>query len=95
MHHGCDAVIGGQDDVARLVAILTRVAGPDRTPDRVGPETPINEGGFWLDSADLLEVLLACEVAFSVDLDPSAVFADGSALTVTRLMDAVHRSKGR
>jgi len=88
-------VMGEQDDVARLVAILTQVAGPDRTPDGVGSETPINEGGFWLDSADLLEVVLACEEAFSVDLDPSAVFADGSALTVARLMDAVGAAKRR
>jgi acyl carrier protein len=95
MRHGRDTVTGEAEDIARLVAILTRVAGPDRTPDRVGPETPINEGGFWLDSADLLEVVLACEVAFSVDLDPSAFFADGSALTVTRLMDAVHGARRR
>lgn len=95
MHHGHDAVREGQDDVARLVAILTRVAGPDRTPDRVGPETLINEGGFWLDSADLLEVVLACEDAFSVNLDPATVFADGSALTVTGIMDAIHRAPRR
>jgi hypothetical protein len=39
--------------------------------------------------------VLACEEAFSVDLDPSAVFADGSALTVARLMDAVDAARRR
>ena len=83
------------DDLARVVTILTQVAGPDRTPTPVGPDTPIADGGFWLDSADLLEVVLACEEAFSVALDPSSFFTDGSALTVARLMDAVDGARRR
>ena len=80
---------GAAHDVARLIGILTEIAGPDRTPPHPGPETPLVDGGFWLDSADLLEAVLACEAAFSVRLDPPALFADGTALTVARLMDAV------
>ena len=92
---GAHHVMGGPDEMSRLVSILEEVAGPDRTPIRVGPETSINEGGFWLDSADLLEVVLACEEAFSVDIDPSTVVADGSALTVARLMNAVVMARRR
>jgi acyl carrier protein len=87
--------MGAPDDLSRLVSILKEVAGPDRTPTRVEPETSINEGGFWLDSADFLEVVLACEEAFSVDIDPSSVLADGAALTVERLMDAVILARRR
>ena len=76
-------------DVARLLEIVTEVAGPDRTPERASAETPLNEGGFWLDSADLLEVLLGCEAAFSVTLDPTAILPEGPTLTVARLMRAI------
>ena len=76
-------------DIARLVDILTEIAGPDRTPERVSAETCLNEGGFWLDSADLLEVLLTCEAAFSVSLDPTTILPEGSSLTVARLMLAI------
>jgi len=95
MHHGHDAVMEGQDDVSRLVRILTRIAGPDRTPNRVEDQTPIHGGGFWLDSADLLEVVLACEETFSVDLDPATFFADQSVLTVARLMAAIDGARRR
>ena len=81
--------MSGDADVARLVEILTEVAGPDRTPERVSAETALNEGGFWLDSADLLEVLLACEATFSVTLDPTTILPEGSSLTVARLMRAL------
>ena len=95
MHHGHDAVMEGQDDVSRLVRILTRIAGPDRTPNRVEDQTPIHGGGFWLDSADLLEVLLACEAAFSVELDPATLLPEESELTVARLMSAIDAVRRR
>ena len=75
-------------DLERLVAILADVAGPDRTPEPVGPSTQLSEGGFWLDSADLLEVVLACEEAFAVSLDP-AELAGGGELTVGGLLHAI------
>jgi acyl carrier protein len=59
------------DRVLRLVA---RQAGPDRTPAVIGPETPLGEGGFHLDSVELLEVMLACESEMQIafDGDPTA-----------------------
>jgi len=81
--------MSGQADVVRLVEILANVAGPDRTPEHVSAETPLSEGGFWLDSADLLEVMLACEGVFSVTLDPTTILPQGSDLTVARLMRAI------
>ena len=87
--------MSGPDDLSRLIGILTEVAGPDRTPDPVGGETPLSEGGFWLDSADLLEVLLACEAAFSVELDPATLLPEESELTVARLMSAIDAVRRR
>jgi len=87
--------VSAPDDLLRLIGILTDVAGPDRTPDRVSVETPLNEGGFWLDSADLLEVLLSCEAAFSVELDPSTLLPQESELTVARLMTAIDAVRRR
>jgi len=75
-------------DLDRLVAILADVAGPDRTPEPIEASTQLSEGGFWLDSADLLEVVLACEEAFAVSLDPAAL-ARGSELTVGGLLHAI------
>lgn len=80
---------GALSRLPRLIGILAEIAGPDRTPPQVELETPLTEGGLWLDSADLLEAVLACEAAFSVRLDPPALFSDVSTLTVGRLMDAV------
>ena len=48
----------------RVIEIVTQVAGPGRTPAEVGPSTPLAVGGFWLDSMELFEVILACEAAF-------------------------------
>lgn len=50
--------------LGRVVDIVSRIAGSARTPAAVGPDTPLWDGGFWLQSVDLLEVMLACEEAF-------------------------------
>ena len=50
--------------LARVVEIVNGIAGPSRIPAQVGPETPLWEGGYWLHSTELLEVMLACEKAF-------------------------------
>ena len=46
---------------ARVLTIVSRIAGPERTPQTVDASTPLAEGGFWLDSVELLEVLLTCD----------------------------------
>jgi acyl carrier protein len=58
----------------RVRAIVLRLAGPERTPAAIGPETPLGDGGFHLDSVELLEVLLACEseIGMTFDGDPTA-----------------------
>lgn len=58
------------DDILRRVqAIVTSVAGEKRVPPDAGPDTPLGDGGYWLDSVDVLEVILGCEEAFATRLD--------------------------
>jgi acyl carrier protein len=57
--------------LARVLAILSEVAGADRVPRDAGADTPLGEKGYWLDSVDMLEVILACEHEFDISLvDP-------------------------
>ena len=52
--------------LARVQALVAWTAGPDRTPPGAGPDTPLRDDGFWLDSIDLLDVIMACEQEFGV-----------------------------
>lgn len=57
--------------LARVLAILSGVARADRVPREAGADTPLGENGYWLDSVDMLEVILACEHEFDISLaDP-------------------------
>jgi len=56
----------------RVQAIVARIAGPGRTPHNAGPDTPLGEEGFWLDSLDLLDVIVACESEFGTVLDQAS-----------------------
>jgi len=74
-------------------AVVTRVAGPHRSPADAGPDTPLTEGGFWLDSVHLLETIIACEEAFEVVFDPETDFTDRTLMTVRRLFDLVRAKR--
>jgi acyl carrier protein len=62
--------VSGAGVLERLLRIVVTVAGPSRTPTGAGPDTPICDNGFWLDSIALLELAVACEEEF--DVDPAA-----------------------
>jgi hypothetical protein len=69
--------------VTRVLAIVSRIAGAQRTPVNAGVETRLWGGGFSLDSIELLYVLVACDEAFGVaddshDLPPEALATVGS-----------------
>ena len=74
----------------RVQMIITRVA--DRSPVGVGPDTPLTEDGFALDSLDLFRTILACEETFQVVFDPDTDFTDQTLKTVRTLCDLI-RSK--
>ena len=67
-------MLEGDTVLDRVRDILVRIAGPDRAPANLAPDTPLGEAGLWLDSVELLEVILACDQAFGVgsgaDEDP-------------------------
>ena len=62
--------MSSESPVSQVVAVIARVAGPERTPPGAGADTPLAGGGFWLDSVALLEVVVACEAEFDVSFDP-------------------------
>jgi acyl carrier protein len=76
----------------RVQALVAQIAGPDRIPSGAGPDTPLKDGGFWLDSASLLEVIIACEAEFDVVLEPETDFTD-QALATTRALFTLIRAK--
>jgi acyl carrier protein len=66
-----------------LQALVGRVAG--FTPPDAGPDTPLIDGGFWLDSVRLLEAIIECEVEFGVTFDPESDFSEARLTTVGAL----------
>jgi hypothetical protein len=56
--------------VARLLPIVGRIAGPTRTPADAGADTRLWGGGFWLDSIELMHLMLACDDEFGPPAGP-------------------------
>src|SRR5262249_34884525 len=72
--HGCARRSGPMSDVLLLAAtraVIERTVGAARTPPNAGADTPLADG-FWLDSIELVEVLVACEHEFGVLLDETS-----------------------
>ena len=76
----------------QVLAIVMSVAGPDRTPPTADPDTPLRDGGFWLDSLPMVEIVLACEAHFRVALDDEWDTSH-EALFTARTMAEVIRGK--
>lgn len=79
----------GVPDLEGVKAIVTGIAGPQRTPADSGPDTPLGEGGFCLDSVDLLELLVACESQFGIAFEPGADFTAEALSTVKSLAEMI------
>ena len=62
----------------KVHAIVVRIAGRSVSPS--GADTPLTNGGYWLDSVHLLETIIACEEAFAVEFDAD-VDLTGATLT--------------
>lgn len=69
-------------------ALVERVAGPSRTPADAGPETRLTDG-YWLDSVELLELLIACETEFGIAFHDTRAFEDGALDTLGAFADLV------
>lgn len=75
--------------LGRLLVLLSRTAGAGRMPADAGPETPIREGGFWLDSVALLELIVAAESEFGVEFDPTRDFDEAALRTAGSFADRI------
>lgn len=72
-------------------ALIERVVGPDRTPPNAGADTRLSEG-YWLDSVELLEVVIACESEFGIVFDETHDLKGDAFETLGTLTDLI-RSK--
>lgn len=79
--------------LARVQEIAARIAGPTRTPPDAGPDTPLGDDGFWLDSVDLVELVVACEKEFAVTFEGETDLTVEALSTVRTLADLI-LSKG-
>ena len=75
----------------RVQALVVGIAGLDRTPPDAGPDTALTDGGFWLDSVSLLEVIIACEAEFGVALDSQVDLTADTLTTARKLADLIER----
>ena len=75
--------------VERVKTIVARIAGPARTPGHVSADTALGEGGLWLDSLDLFEVILACEEEFGVRIGADAATVAEALRTVRGLAELI------
>jgi acyl carrier protein len=81
--------------LARVLAIVAGIAGEERSPAAAGPDTPLTEGGFWLDSVALLEVILACEEEFEIIFDPETDLTSEALGTVGALAASIRDKQAR
>ncbi len=75
-------------------ALVERVAGPARTPHPAGSATPLSEAGFWLDSVELLEVIVACETEFEIVFDATRDLTREALETLGTLTELVRSKRG-
>jgi acyl carrier protein len=79
--------------LSETLAILSRIAASIRTPADVGPATPLTDGGFWLDSVEILEVVVACEERFGVVFDAEMDLTTETLKTVENLAAVIRAKK--
>ena len=73
----------------RVLDMVTRTAGPARTPAGAGHDTPLRQGGFWLDSIDLIELAVACEVEFGIAFEGETDLTEAAFRTPRTFADLI------
>ena len=77
--------------VEGLCVIVARVVGAPRVSADVGADTPLGDGGLWLDSMKLLQVVLACEAQFGITFKPAEDLLGDGLETLGTLADVIRR----
>ena len=76
-----------------MLEVIAAATGPERRPAQTDAATPLFDGGYWLTSVDMLEIVLACEAEFDVTFDEGADLAPGTLRTVGDLVALVERKR--
>src|SRR5262249_39152127 len=92
---GARGMTGSDSTLVAILAVVEQVAGPRRIPPDVGPETRFSEGGFWLDSVELLQVVVACEERFAIVFGATQDLTGGSPETPATLTALVRSKRPR
>jgi acyl carrier protein len=74
-----------------LCAIVKCVVEAARVPADVNADTPLGDGGLWLDSMELLQVVLACEAQFGITFKPAEDLIGDGLETVGTLANVIRR----
>ena len=77
--------------VEGLCAIVARIVGAPRVPADAGAGTVLGDGGLWLDSMELLQVVIACEAQFGITFKPAEDLLDDGLQTLGTLADVIRR----
>ena len=77
--------------LVRVHAIVSGIAGSQRAVSDPGPQTPLGAQGYWLDSVDVLEVILACEHEFGVLLAEQADLTAETLASAGTLAELIRR----
>ena len=85
----------GASVLERVQTVVVQVAGPTRTPPDAGPDTPLGDGGFWLDSVDLVEVVVACESEFEVSFEGETDLTRQALHSVRTLAELIESKRPR
>ena len=78
----------------QVIAIVRSVVGTQRVPADASPDTPLGDDGYWLDSVEVLEVMLACEKAFATRLDEAPDLGADALRTPRSLAALIRRTIG-
>jgi len=78
-----------------LRELAARVMGSARMLAGTSADTPLGEGGLWLDSMGLLELIVACEVEFGITFEPGEDLVGHELDTLGTLAKVIERRSPR
>src|SRR5262249_27932671 len=76
---------GGGHHPGTAPGLLARLVKPEGPRIQVGADTPLGKDGLWLDSGQLLELVIACEVEFGVSVEAATDLTPDTLRTVGTL----------
>jgi acyl carrier protein len=88
-------IMSGDAFLDRVLKVVSRTAGPARTPADAGADTLLGNGGFWLDSVDLVELVVACETEFAVRFEGETDLTEETLSSVRTLADLIRTKSPR